>query len=97
MVTMMVVRSSNFHYGFLLRTFPGLTEPVLIRLDVDSKLSDQIKVEWQEAVWLDCINAVQDGFKGAYRCLLQFREVFSEMSENSFCSSSALIFPLAGG
>lgn len=25
--------------------FPGLTEPVLIRLDVDSKLSDQIKVK----------------------------------------------------
>ncbi len=24
---------------------PGLTEPVLIRLDVDSKLSDQIKVK----------------------------------------------------
>ena len=24
--------------------FPGLTEPVLIRLDVDTKLSDQLKV-----------------------------------------------------
>lgn len=28
-----------------LTLFSGLTEPVLIRLDVDSKLSDQIKVK----------------------------------------------------
>ena len=33
----------------MFKIFPGLTEPVLIRLDVDSKLSDQIKVK---TVWL---------------------------------------------
>lgn len=38
-------KNLNFNPGFLSLTFPGLTEPVLIRLDVDSKLSDQIKVK----------------------------------------------------
>lgn len=37
----------HFFLSIIIFEFSGLTEPVLIRLDVDSKLSDQIKVKKQ--------------------------------------------------
>lgn len=44
-ITYCCLKSKITKYAFVLYIFPGLTEPVLIRLDVDSKLSDQIKVK----------------------------------------------------
>lgn len=88
----MIVKSGhlNFQSGFLSRTFPGLTEPVLIRLDVDSKLSDQIKVKRQEAVWYEYINTVQDRLHSFYLCICLHCLVI--MSENSFAPPQLSFF-----
>lgn len=85
---MMVVKSS---FNFQSLTFPGLTEPVLIRLDVDSKLSDQIKVKTQKNVLVTLFKVFQ---LLSLHCSVKKRSLRKVLK---LFSSSALVFSLAGG